>query len=56
MRLLPNGRGVELPDELRCLTLDGLHLKPRQQNCRVHRWKQARFHGKAVTCEGVSQD
>jgi hypothetical protein len=32
MRLLPNGRGVDLPDELRCITLHSLHLKRRQQN------------------------
>jgi hypothetical protein len=43
MRLLPNGRGVELPDELRCLTLQGLHLKQRQRNCCVHRWNSSRL-------------
>jgi hypothetical protein len=32
MRLLPRGRGVKLPNELRCLALHGLHLKRRQHN------------------------
>ncbi len=32
VRLLPRGRGMKLPDELRCLTLHSLHLKQRHQN------------------------
>jgi hypothetical protein len=32
MRLLSRGRGVKLPNELRCLKLHGLHLKRRQHN------------------------
>ena len=31
VRLLPRGRGLKLPGELRCVTLHSLHLKPRQQ-------------------------
>jgi hypothetical protein len=47
MRLLLNGRGVELPDELRCLTLDGLFFKrgSRRSSCkggfrRHWRWRR----------------
>ena len=32
MRLLPRGRGVKLPNELRYLALHGLHLKRQQHN------------------------
>jgi hypothetical protein len=32
VHLLPRGRGMQLPGELRCLTLHSLHLKRLQQN------------------------